>query len=215
MNSSLTYKRLTKILCLAIVLILTLGTLCACSKEGVYRIDSITWISDGTIGAKTTYTYTKDSKPDTVIVEYPFAYEESYTYNFEYNRRGNLTTVTRSFNNGAVFTYTADKITNYKYILYDKDKKEFLTLIFDHSGFIVSERYTNGYVTEYGFSYDENGKPLSMKQLSVTPSGSNRTVDYIARFTDASTYRLYPSGEGKTEKDEYYEVKFQMIEVKG
>ncbi|MBE6739787.1 MAG: hypothetical protein E7565_05660 [Ruminococcaceae bacterium] len=215
MNSSLTYKRLTKILCLLAVLVLTVGTLCACSKEGVYRIDSFTWISGESIGTKIAYTYTEDSKPDTVTVEHPFSYEESYTDKYEYNKRGNLTTVTRVFNTGAVHTYTADKITNYKYILYDKDKKEYLTIVFDHSGFIVSERYANGYVTEYGFSYDENGKPLSMKQLSVTPSGSNKTIDYIARFTDANTYRLYPSGEEKTEKDEYYEVKFQMIEVKG
>ena len=208
------YKNLFKILCLLLILVLSLGTLCGCSKEGVYRIDSFTWISEEKEGVKTTYTYTEDSKPATITVEYPFSYEESYTDSFTYNKRGNLTEVTRAFNSGGVHTYTADKITNYKYILYDKDKKEYLTIIFDHSGFIVSYRYTNGYVTEYAFTYEENGKPVSMKQLDVTPSGSNRTTDYNARFTDENTYRLYPSGE-KTEKDEYYEVKFQKIEVKG
>ena len=215
MNSSLTYKRLVKFLCFVCVLILVSSTLCACSKEGVYRIDSFTWISGESIGTKIAYTYTEDSKPDTVTVEYPFSYEESYTDKYEYNKRGNLTTVTRAFNTGAVHTYTADKITNYKYILYDKDKKEYLTIVFDHSGFIVSYRYINGYVTEYGFSYDENGKPVSMKQLNVNPSGSNKTVDYTARFIDENTYRLYASTYEKDEKDEYYEVKFQKIEVKG
>ncbi len=215
MNSSLTYKRLVKFLCFVCVLILVSSTLCACSKEGVYRIDSFNWINEENIGVKTTYTYTSDSKPETVSVEYPFSSEESYIDSFTYNKRGTLTTVTRTFNSGSVHTYTADKITNYKYILYDKNEKEYLTIIFDHSGFIVSYRYTNGYVTEYGFSYDESGKPVSMKQLNVNPSGSNRTVDYIARFIDENTYRLYASTEEKDEKDEYYEVKFQKIEVKG
>lgn len=215
MNSSLMYKKIVKILCLCLVLLMSLGTLCACSEEGVYRIDSFTRISGENVGVKTTYTYTNDSKPKTISVEYPFSREKNYTDKFDYNNRGNLTTVTRTFTSGNAQTYSADKVTNYKYILYDQSKQEYVTLVFDHSGFIVSYRYANGYVTEYGFSYDENGKPISMKQLDATPSGSNRIIDYTARFIDANTYHLYQSTSENNEKNEYYEVKFQKIEVKG
>ncbi len=215
MNSSLMYKKSAKFLCLCLVLLLYLGTLCSCSKERVYRINSFTWLNGENVGVITTYTYTKNSKPETITVEYPFSTEENYTDKFEYNKRGNLTTVTRTFISGDTLTYSADKITDYKYILYDQSEKEYVTIVLDHSGFIVSYRYPNGYVTEYGFSYDENGKPISMKQLDITPSGSNRTIDYNARFIDANTYHLYQSTSENNGKNEYYEVKFQKINVKG
>ncbi len=214
MNSSSMYKNTVKILCLIVVLTLSLGTLCACSSKGVYRIDKISWVSNENINIETTYTYNEYDKPETITVNYPYNYGESYIDSFTYNKRGILKTLTRSYDSGAVQNFTADKITNHKYILYDNDKKEFLTIIFDYSGFIVSYRYANGYITEYGFSYEADGKPISMKQLDVTPSGSNQTLDFVARFTDASTYRLYRTGENSNE-NEYYEVKFQKIEVKG
>ena len=50
-----------------------------------------------------------------------------------------------------------------------------------------------------------------MKQLNITPSGSNKTVDYTITFIDSNTYHLYTFDN----EDEYYEVKFQKIEVKG
>ena len=61
---------------------------------------------------------------------------------------------------------------------------------------------------------DENGKPTSFKQLDVHPSGSQRIIDYTVEFKDDNTFRMYATGEYEN-RDEYYEVKYQKIIVKG
>ena len=161
-----------------------------------------------------TYTYTSDNKPSTIKTDYPLAPYESYEDTFTYDRKGNLESVTRLYNDMRMLIYTAEKITKYKYILYDKDNKEYSTIIFDESGFIVSTRYVTGYITEYAFETEENGKPVSFKQLDVRPSGSKRLIDYKIDYKSGDTFLMYPQGDEFSD-NEYYKVKFQKITVKG
>lgn len=190
--------------------------LCSCSSssKGVYRVDSISWISEEKTASITTYTYTEDNKPASVYVNYPSSYAENYEDVYSYDKKGNMVSCTRTYDDMHTEDYTAKKITDNKYILYDADQKEYLTIIFDDSGFIVSYRYTSGYVTEYAFTCDENGKPTAFKQLNVSPSGSQRIIDFTVEFKDGETYRMYATGEYEN-KNEYYEVKYQKISVKG
>ena len=161
----------------------------------------------------TTYTYTEDNKPATVSVFYNSGYTENYVDTYSYNKRGNMTSLVRTYDTRRE-EYTAKKITDNKYILYDKDQKEHVTIIFDDSGFIVSYRYVSGYVNEYAFTCDESGKPVSYKFLDIRPSGSQRLIEYSIDFKSDDTFHMHATGEFKTE-NEYYEVKYQKITVKG
>lgn len=174
----------------------------------------MSWISGDSATAITDFTYTEDNKPASVSFVYPLAYSHNYKDVYSYNKNGNMISCTRTFNDMTKQEYTAKKITDNKYILYDQNQKEYLTVIFDNSGFIVSYRYASGYVTEYSFTYDENGKPVSFKHLDIRPSGSRQIIDYTIRFKDDNTFCMYNT-EDTENTDEYYEVKYQKINVKG
>ncbi len=214
MNSSLMFKKSARILFALLILLAICLCLCSCSVKSVYRIDSMSWVSGENATVITEYTYTEDNKPDTFRVTYPLGYSEDYEEIYTYNKKGNMVSCTRTYYDLRREEYTAKKITDNKYILYDKDEKEHATIIFDDSGFIVSYRYTSGYVTENAFTNDENGKPIAFKQLEIHPSGSHRLIDYTVEFKDGETFRMYATGEFEN-SDEYYEVKYQKINVKG
>ena len=174
----------------------------------------MSWISGESASFITNYTYTEDNKPATINTIYNTGYAEDCEEIYSYDKKGHIVSLTRTYDNTRKEEYTAKKITNNKYIFYDKDEKEYLAIIFDASGFIVSYRYTSGYVTEFAFTNDENGKPISFKRLDIHPSGSQRIIDYTVEFKDDTTFRMYATGEYEN-SDEYYEVKYQKIIVKG
>lgn len=214
LNSSLMFKNSLRVFTALLTLITACLSLCSCSSKAVYRIDSISWVSGESASVITNYTYTKDNKPATINTIYYTGYREDCEEIYSYDKKGNMVSCTRIYNSTLKEEYTAKKITKNKYILYDTDEKEYLTIIFDDIGFIVSNRYTSGYVTEYAFTNDESGKPTSFKQLDIHPSGSQRIIDYTVEFQDDNTFRMYATGEYEN-RDEYYEVKYQKIIVKG
>lgn len=214
MNSSLTFKKALRILCLTVCFVFLILCLCSCGTKAIYRPDSMEWVSEGNVVTSTVFTYTEDNKPASVKVTHPLGYGEDYEDVYTYDERGNMTECSRITESMHRVTYTAKKITKYKYILYDNQGKEYSTVIFDQSGFIVSYRLTSGYVTEYAFECDENGKPFAFKQLDVRPSGSQRLIDYSVEFKSGDTFRMHAKGEFASE-NEYYQVKFQKITVKG
>lgn len=205
-----TFSAILTVLCL----IATVFCLCSCGSKGVYRITSMSWITGENTVVTTTYTYTEDNKPASVKVCYHLGYAENYEDVYSYDENGNMVSYTRTYDSMKTEEYSARKITNNKYILYDKDGKEYLTVIFDNSGFIVSYRYASGYVNEYAFTCDKNGRPVSFKTLDVRPSGSQRIIDYTVDFKSDDIFRMYATGEFEN-RDEYYEVKYQKITVKG
>lgn len=214
MNSCLMFKKAFRSFLLILSVICVCISFCSCKSESVYRIDSMNWISNEGASIITEYTYTSDNKPESISVTYPSGFMENYQDVFTYNKKGDMVSCERTYLGTHNEVYTAKKITDNKYILYDASSAEFLTLIFDDSGFIVSYRYAIGHTTEYSFTYDKSGKPLAFKQLDIHPSGSRRIVDYTVEFTEKDTFRMYATGEYEN-PDEYYEVKYQKISLKG
>lgn len=214
MNSYLTFNKLTRFLCLLLCLLTLTLCLCSCGEKAVYRINSMSLYKDEINVANYTYTYTEDNKPSTVTVDFPLSSTENYEDSFTYDKNGNMETVTRLYEDMRMFVYTTKKITKHKYILYDKDNKEYSTIVFDESGFIVSYRYVSGLVTEYAFETEKNGKPVSFKQLDIRPSGSKRLVEFNIDYKSGDTFLMLPNSKDSTE-NAYYEVKFQKITVKG
>lgn len=208
------FKKSLRVLTALLILLTACLSLCSCSSKAVYRIDSMSLVSGESALFITNYTYTEDNKPATINTIYNTAYGEDCVEVYSYDKNGNIVSLTRTYDSTRKEEYTAKKITKNKYILYDKDEKEYLTIIFDYSGFIVSYRYTSGYITEYAFTNDENGKPTSFKRLDIHPSSSQRIIDYTIEFKDDTTFRMYAIGEYEN-SDEYYEVKYQKIIVKG
>ncbi len=207
LNSFSMFKRFIAI---AFVFILAITCFSGCGEKAVYRIDSLSYVVDGNTTVTYDYTYTYDHKPAITNVLYNYGFGESYTDVYGYDQNGNIVTLTKKYENSVEKSYKAESITSNKYIFREEDGSEFLTIIFDETGFIVSSRYANGYVTEYAFTYDENGKPLTFKQLDIRPSGSNRITDYNVEFIDKDTFRMKAIGENAQE-NAYYEATCTII----
>lgn len=211
MNSSLTYnfRKISALIC-AVILCLSL---CSCKSKqvGVYRIDSLKWINNEEVVYTMDYTYTSDNKPSVVSVNYGISSDESYTYYFNYDK-GSMESAKRVFMNGVIINLTPKKITSNKYILYDESEKEYLTIVFDNSGFIVSYRYTSGYVTEYAFTNDEFGAPVTFKQLEIRPSGSNRLTEFSIEYSSDNKFVMRNIAENP-ESNGYYEADYTKIIV--
>ena len=207
MNSFSMYKKFVSIL---ICVLLSAVFFTGCSHKAVYRTQSMKYVIDGKTAFSYSYTYTSDNKPAIIIYTSENEYNESYIDVFGYNENGEMVSYSRKFDSTIEENYTAEKITDNKYIFRDSEGKEYLTIIFDRTGFIVSRRYTSGYVTEYAFTYDKNGKPVSFKKLEILPSGSNRITEYTTEFIDSDTYRMKSIGENAIE-NAYYEVDCTII----
>lgn len=207
MNSFSMFKKISALL-LSVLMVLSL---CSCSKGAVYQTQRLKIVSGDTTSITYNYTYTADNKPAIITANFVGALDEDYTDVFGYNDKGEIVSYSRKYVTSIEENYTAEKITDNKYIFKDKNGNEYLTIIFDETGFIVSRRYTDGYVTEYAYSYDKNGKPTAFKQLDITPSGSNRVLDFEISFTDKNSCRMTPVGENAIE-DVYYEATFNIIE---
>ncbi len=207
MNSFSMFKRFISI---AFVFVLAITCFSGCSQKAVYRIDSLSYVVDGKPTVTFDYTYTYDHKPAITNVTFFDEINEGYTDVYGYDENGNMVSFTKRFDNSIEKSYKAESITSNKYIFREDDGSEFLTVIFDENGFIVSSRYANGYATEYAFTYDENGKPLTFKQLDIRPSGSNRITDYTVEFTDKDTFRMKAIGDNAQE-NAYYEADCTII----
>lgn len=207
LNSFSTFKKFV----LSVSLILLTLCLCSCSKVSLYQIKTLTVFSGENISATYSYTYTSDFKPAIITAKFEDDINEDYTDVFGYNAKGDITSYSRKYSGSIEQTYTAEKITENKYIFKDKSNDEYLTVIFDETGYIVSTRYANGYVNEHAFSYDKNGVPSSLKQLDVTPSGSNRILDFKIDFTNKTTCQMTPIGEN-SDVNVYYEATYNIIE---
>lgn len=207
MNSFSMFKKISVLM----ILVLMVFTLCSCGKSVTYQTKTLKIISGDSVSATYTYTYTADNKPSMISASFEGGIEEDYTDVFGYNDKGDMVSYSRKYVATIEENYTAEKITDNKYIFKDKNGKEYLTVIFDKTGFIVSRRYANGYVTEYAYTYVKNGKPTAFKQLDITPSGSNRILDFEIIFTDNNTCRMTPVGENAIE-NVYYEATFNIIE---
>ncbi|MEE0946727.1 MAG: hypothetical protein U0M42_07895 [Acutalibacteraceae bacterium] len=181
-----------------------------CGSKAVYRIDSLKYVVDGNASVTYDYTYTPDHQPAITNVRFISGLGESYTDVYGYNEKGQMITFTKRYESSIERSYKAESITNNKYIFREDDGSEFSTIIFDKTGFIVSQRYANGYVTEYAFTYDEKGKPLTFKQLDIRPSGSSLITDYKVEFVDKETFRMIPIGENAQE-GVYYEAHCTII----
>lgn len=201
------FKKIAAVL----LVVLMLFTLCSCGKKALYQTQSLTYVVGDTASVTYTYTYTNDNKPAIITADFHDAQEEDYIDVFGYNEKGDIVSFSRKYESNIEGNYTAEKITDNKYIFKDQNNNEHLTIIFDETGFIVSNRYTSGYVTEYAYAYDNFGKPTAFKQLNITPSGSNRIFDYEISFTSENTCRMTPVGENAIE-DAYYEATFNIIE---
>lgn len=207
LNSFSMFKRLISI---AFAVIIAVTCFSGCGEKAVYRIDTLRYVVDGKTTVQYDYTYTHDHKPAITNVTFFDGVNEGYTDVYGYDEDGKMVTFTKRYENSIERSYNAESITSNKYIFREDDGTEFLTVIFDENGFVVSQRYTNGYVTEYAFTYDENGKPLTFKQLDIRPSGSNRITDYLVEFTDKDTFRMKSIGENAQE-NAYYEADCTII----
>ncbi len=208
MNSSLMYKfrRIAAIIA-AVLLCLTL---CSCSEEvALYRIDSLKWFSNDSVTYSVDYTYTGDNRPSVVSVNYSFSSEESYTDSFTYDEEG-MVSAERVYFSGKRMQLTPKKITSQKYILYDEQGKEFVTITFDNTGFIVSYRYANGLISEYAFTYDEYGVPIGFKQLDVRPSGSNRLIEYSIEYKGENKF-IIKNKDKNAQENGYYEAVYTKL----
>lgn len=184
--------------------------LCSCGNKNNYQIQKLTFYSDESIVASYSYTYTAENKPAIITAYFNSDFEENYTDIYGYNDKGEITSYTKKYENGAKESYTAEKITDNKYIIKDEDGNEHTTIIFDETGFIVSNRQAIGYVTEYAYTYDKSGKPKTLKQLDVTPSGSNRVIDFEISFSNKNTCRMTPVGE-YADSGMYYEAVYNIL----
>lgn len=202
MNSFSMYKKALSVL---FVVILVVVCLAGCNKKAVYRTDTMKYVINNNATIIYNYTYTTDNKPAITTVTYTGEIGESYIDVYGYDEDGDIITYSKRFETSVERNYKAEKITDNKYIFREDDGTEYLTIIFDKTGFIVSSRYANGYVTEYAYTYDENGKPLTFKQLDISPSGNSRITDYTVEFIDEDTYRMKSVGENAIE-NAYYEV---------
>ena len=205
------FSMFKKFLALILATLLCLSFAGCKDKDSVFRINQFKYIYEDEVVLSYHYTYTDDNKPLTYSVDHKNTEEANYTDTFHYNDDGDMVSMTRKYS-GAKETaeYSAEKITNYKYILKDSSGNEFLTIVFDENGFIVSFRDAIGYVTEYAFTYDENGNPITFKRLEVLPSGSNQLVEYSVEKVNNHTLRLHATGEYANDKA-YYEIDCTII----
>ncbi|MBE6729035.1 MAG: hypothetical protein E7568_02230 [Ruminococcaceae bacterium] len=184
--------------------------LSGCGKKVAYQTTTLEYKNGDTVYASYSYTYTVDNKPAIITASFENSMVEDYIDVYSYNETGDIVSYSRKYENSIEEVYSAEKITNNKYLFKDDKGAEYLTIIFDNTGFIVSSRYANGYVTEYAYSYDKNGKPLTFKQLNITPSGSSRIIDYEINFTDSTSCQIKPVGEAAAD-GYYYTATYNII----
>jgi len=209
LNSFSMFKKLLSITLAALLCLCFSG--CKGKENGVFRINQFKYIYEDEVVLSYHYTYTDDNKPLTYSVDRKNTEEANYTDTFHYNDNGDMESMTRKYS-GTEETaeYSAQKITDYKYILKDSSGNEFLTIVFDKQGFIVSFRDAIGYVLEYAFTYDEKGNPVTFKRLEVLPSGSSRLIEYSIEKINNHTLRLHATGEYANDKA-YYEMDCTII----
>lgn len=205
------FSMFKKILVLILATLLCLSFAGCKDKDSVFRINQFKYIYEDEVVLSYHYTYTDDNKPLTYSVNHKNTEEDNYTDTFHYNDDGDMVSMTRKYSATKVKEeYSAEKITNYKYILKDSSGNEFLTIVFDKQGFIVSFRDAIGYVLEYAFTYDEKGNPVTFKRLEVLPSGSSRLIEYSIEKVNNHTLRLHATGEYANDKA-YYEIDCTII----
>lgn len=207
LNSFSMFKRFLALILVALLCLSFAG----CKEDNVFKINQFKYIYEDEVVLSYHYTYTDDNKPLTYSVDHKNTEEANYTDTFHYNDNGDMVSMTRKYS-GAEETaeYSAQKITDYKYILKDSSGNEFLTIVFDKQGFIVSFRDAIGYVLEYAFTYDEKGNPATFKRLEVLPSGSSRLIEYSIEKVNNHTLRLHATGEYANDKA-YYEMDCTII----
>lgn len=175
-------------------------SLCGCNKEKIYLPKTLKCYSEGALAYTVTYTYDEDGRLLREVGSYESQSVLNYSDTYVYDDDGKLISLKKTENNTDT-VYTAEKITKYKYLFTASDGR-MITLIFDNKGHIVSFKTSDGYLSEYAYTYSKSGKPTSIKRQIVNPSGSNKLFEYSVKFTDEDTYKYYDNADSSY----YFEV---------
>lgn len=198
-------SEIKKIFSFFAVLMLILS-LCGCGKKPYILLpESETFYIDGEIKNEILYTYngkfiternTVDRQNDAASFTDYFSVKD-----YEY------TALTRVTYDSADY-YTAEKITDNKYLFKDKNGDLFLTMLFDNEGRIISEAYTNGAKEEKLYTFDKKGAAVSLKTNSVRQSGSSKITEFTADRRTKVLYRFFPNDRAGA----YLQTEFLLIE---